>query len=332
LNIAKKGDLIILESSLEVGTTKEVQKLIESKGFNVGKNFGLAYCPERIDPQNKKWRLENIPRVVYCSDDQTFNICKFIYGFVNKGFLIRVSSPNVAEVIKSFENSFRLVNISLVNELAILCDKLGISVREVIDGAATKPFGYAPFYTGAGAGGHCIPKDPLFLVESSKKFGLRFKTIENALQINSFMPKYVAQSINDIFEAQKIQNKSVIICGLSYKIDLEDMRDSPGFKIFKEMRNLGFKIVGYDPFYKIELTKKYHLENDIFDFQIDVIPSLDDQKISNYSCLCIVQNHTKLRPRINEIYSESLIPIIYDCQNRIQFKAQSNTFLKTLGS
>lgn len=332
LNIAKKGDIVILESSLEVGTTEEVRKLIESKGFIVGKNFGLAYCPERIDPQNKKWNLENIPRVVYCSDDQTFDICKFIYNFVNKGKLIKVSSPKVAEVIKSFENSFRLVNISLVNELAILCDKLGINVREVIDGATTKPFGYAPFYTGAGAGGHCIPKDPSFLVESSKKFGLTFQTIESALKINTLMPQYVAQSINKIFETQKIQNKSIIICGLSYKMDLEDMRDSPGFKIINEIKNLGFKVVGYDPFYKTELTKKYLLENDIFDYEIDVIPDLDDQSINNFSCLCIVQHHTKIGSRINEIYTKSLIPVIYDCQNKIQFNPQSNTFLKTLGS
>jgi UDP-N-acetyl-D-glucosamine dehydrogenase len=332
LNIAKNGDVIILESSLEVGTTEEVHKLIESKGFIVGKNFGLAYCPERIDPQNKKWNLENIPRVVYCSDDQTFDICKFIYNFVNKGNLVRVSSPKVAEVIKSFENSFRLVNISLVNELAILCDKLGINVREVIDGASTKPFGYSPFYTGAGAGGHCIPKDPSFLVESSKKFGLTFQAIENALKINTLMPKYVAQSINKIFQDQKIQNKSAIICGLSYKIDLEDMRDSPGFKIMKEMKNLGFKVVGYDPFYKTELTKKYHLENDIFDSTMDVISNLNDHSINNFSCLCIVQHHTKLKSRIDEIYSKSLIPIIYDCQNKIQFNPKSNTFLKTLGS
>jgi len=332
LNIAKKGDIVILESSLEVGTTEEVHKLIETKGFVVGKNFGLAYCPERIDPQNKKWNLENIPRVVYCSDDQTFDICKFIYNFVNKGNLIKVSSPKVAEVIKSFENSFRLVNISLVNELAILCDKLGINVQEVIDGATTKPFGYAPFYTGAGAGGHCIPKDPSFLVESSKKFGLTFQTIENALKINTLMPQYVALSINKIFETQKIQNKSIIICGLSYKMDLEDMRDSPGFKIINEIKNLGFKVVGYDPFYKTELTKKYLLENDIFDYEIDVIPDLDDQSINNFSCLCIVQHHTKIRSRINEIYTKSLIPVIYDCQNKIQFNPQSNTFLKTLGS
>ena len=224
------------------------------------------------------------------------------------------------------------MNISLVNELAILCDKLGINVREVIEGAATKPFGYVPFYTGAGAGGHCIPKDPSFLVESSKKFGIKFKTIENALKINSLMPQYVASSINKIFETQKISNKSIIVCGLSYKTDLEDMRDSPGFKIIQELINLQFNVVGYNPFYKKELHQKYLNENRMKDLEIDVISNLADSTINDYGCLCVVQHHSKTKSRIDEIYSKSLIPIIYDCQNKLQFNPKSNTFLKTLGS
>jgi len=183
------GDLIILESSIEVGTTENMQELIESKGFKVGIDFGLCFCPERIDPQNKKWHLENIPRVIYCSDDQSFTIAKEIYNHINGGNLVRVNSPRVAEVVKSFENTFRLVNISLVNELAMLCDKLGINVKEVIDAAATKPFSFMPHYPGAGAGGHCIPKDPRFLLQSAKKFETNFTTIENALNINFLMPR-----------------------------------------------------------------------------------------------------------------------------------------------
>ena len=170
LNFVKEGDCLILESSIEVGTTERIKDLIESKGFKVGENFGLSFCPERIDPANKEWRIENIPRIIYSSDDSTFEISKQIYNNVNGGNLIRVESPKVAEVVKSFENAFRLVNISLVNELAILCDNLGINARSVIDAAATKPFGFMPHYPGAGAGGHCIPKDPRFLLESAKKF------------------------------------------------------------------------------------------------------------------------------------------------------------------
>ena len=189
LKNAKEGDCLILESSIEVGTTERMEKLIQDKGFKIGDNFGLTFCPERIDPSNKEWGIENIPRVIYSSDDTTFEISKIIYDNVNGGNLVRVDSPKIAEVVKSFENAFRLVNISLVNELAILCDSLGINVKSVIDAAATKPFGFMPHYPGAGAGGHCIPKDPRFLLESAKKLDVNFVTIENALKINLKMPK-----------------------------------------------------------------------------------------------------------------------------------------------
>ncbi len=226
LKNAKKGDIIILESSIEVGTTDVIQNIIESKGFKVGQDFGLAFCPERIDPKNKKWSLENIPRIIYCSDDNTFQICREIYSRVNNANLIRVTSAKVAEVVKSFENTFRLVNISLVNELAILCDNLGINVKEIINAAATKPFGFMPFYSSAGAGGHCIPKDPRFLLESAKKFDVKFNILENALNVNNKIPKYIAGIIEKTILENDIK-RSVLVCGLSYKPDIEDMRDSP---------------------------------------------------------------------------------------------------------
>ena len=135
LNCSKSGDVIILESSIEVGTTEIISNIIENKGFEVGKDFGLCFCPERIDPSNKEWGIENIPRVIYCSDDSSFDIAKEIYLHVNGGNLLKVNSPKIAEIVKSFENAFRLVNITLVNELAILCDKLDVNVKEIIDAA-----------------------------------------------------------------------------------------------------------------------------------------------------------------------------------------------------
>ena len=225
LSSSKKGDVIILESSIEIGTTEEIKKLIESKGYEVGKDFGLCFCPERIDPANKEWGIENISRVIYCSDDITYEICKKIYLNVNGGNLFRVNNSKIAEVVKSFENTFRLVNISLVNELAILCEKLGINVKEVINAASTKPFGFLPHYPGAGAGGHCIPKDPRFLLESSKKFGLDFQTIKYALKINLEMPSHICNSIENKMKKLNLE-RSVIVCGLSYKANVEDMRDS----------------------------------------------------------------------------------------------------------
>ena len=330
LESCKNGDVLILESSIEVGTTDQMKTFIETKGFKIGESFGLAFCPERIDPQNKKWNLENIPRVIYCSDDTTFRIAHEIYRFVNNSNLVRVKSAKIVEVVKSFENAFRLVNISLVNELALLCDKLGINILDVINTAASKPFGFMPFYTGAGAGGHCIPKDPTFLLESSKKFGLNFTTIENALRINLFMPEYIVDSIDKILSLKNLP-KTVIVCGLSYKPDIEDMRDSPGFKVVNKFLKRNFEVSAYDPFYKPELQEKYLKENGLETLEFKIIPDLEINNIEKISCICVVQHHTKTKFRLEEIYKNSLVPVIYDCQHTINKNPDSKTILKFLG-
>ena len=328
---AKLGDMIILESSIEVGTTERIQKIIESKGFSVGKDFGLCFCPERIDPANKEWGVENIPRVIYCSDDLSFKIAKKIYENVNQGNLLRVSSPKIAEMVKSFENAFRLVNITLVNELAILCDSLGVNVKEIIDAAATKPFGFLAHYPGAGAGGHCIPKDPRFLLESAKKRNLNFETIKHALKINEYMPKYICNSIEDKLNEMGLK-KIVLVCGLAYKANVEDMRDSPSFKIIQEMKKQGFIIYGHDPFFDSKLSEKYLIENHISELNFENIENMDDESIKEISCLCIVQHHNESKTRIKEIYDKSLIPFIYDCQSKLIKNSQSNSQLDFLGN
>jgi len=331
LETSKVGDMILVESSVEVGTIDDLEKLIESKNFSIGKDFGMSFCPERIDPQNKEWKLENIPRIIYCSDDITFQICQNVYYGVNQANITRVSSVKVAEVVKSFENTYRLVNISLVNDLAILCDKLGINVGEVITAASTKPFGFKAFYTGAGAGGHCIPKDPLFLLESSKKFGIESKLIKDALETNSFVPKYIVETIERILYENKLP-LLVIVSGMAYKHDLEDMRDSPGFKLYNEFQKKGFQVSAYDPFYKKQLEKKYLIENKMEGVKINTLTDLSDDSIKNFSCLCIVQHHTKSKFRLQKIYENSLIPFIYDCQNKIERNPSSKTILKSFGN
>jgi len=332
LNNAKKDDIIILESSIEVGTTDRIQQIIESKGFKVGKDFGLAFCPERIDPKNQKWNLKNIPRVIYCSDDNTFQICREIYAHINNANLRQTTSAKVAEVVKSFENAFRLVNISLVNELAVLCDKFGIEVKEVIDAASTKPFGFMAFYPSAGAGGHCIPKDPRFLLESAKRFGIEFKTLQDSLSVNSYMPRYIAGVIKDTIAKQGLSN-SVVVCGLAYKPDIEDMRDSPGFKIISELKKFGINAVGYDPYYKEELKQKYIIENHLDEkTEFEVIQSLDYELIKSFGCLCIVQHHTQTEFDLRNIYTNTQVPFIYDCQSRLEYNPESKTILKKLGS
>ena len=332
LKTSTKNDVIILESSIEVGTTENIKQIVETRGFKVGENFGLAFCPERIDPQNKNWNLENIPRVIFCSDDQTFKICQQVYKAINNANLKRVSEAKVAEVVKSFENAFRLVNISLVNELAILCDKFRINVKEVIDAAATKPFGFMPFYPSAGAGGHCIPKDPRFLLESAKKFGIEFSTLHDSLSVNSHMPVYISNVIKNTITLNEFPN-SVLVCGLAYKPDIEDMRDSPGFKIVFELKNLGMSVIGYDPYWKEELKQRYFVENHLEkDFEMNVIKSLDDNMLKDIGCLCIVQHHIKTEFNLRQIYQNSKVPFIYDCQSRLEHNPENNTILKKLGS
>lgn len=331
LKKSKKGDIIILESSIEVGTTENMIKIIEENNFTVGESIGLCFCPERIDPANKEWGIENIPRVIYCSDDTSFEIAKKIYQNVNGANLIRVSSPKVAEVVKSFENAFRLVNISLVNELAILCDKLRINVNEVINAASTKPFGFMAHYPGAGAGGHCIPKDPRFLLESAKKLGISFETIENALKINSLMPSYICDSIEKSIEKMKL-GKNVLVCGLSYKVNVEDMRDSASFKIINEFKKRNFTVKGYDPFFKSELIEKYAIENNLKKVEFSVLNTLDDENLKNLDCMCLVQHHDQDKNRYQEIYNNSLVPFIYDCQNKISRNLKSKTILNYLGA
>ena len=331
LTCAKPGDAIILESSIEVGTTEIISNIIEKKGLKVGKDFGLCFCPERIDPSNKEWSIENIPRVIYCSDDSSFDIAKGIYLHVNGGNLLKVDSPKIAEIVKSFENAFRLVNITLVNELAILCDKLGVNVKEIIDAASTKPFGFLPHYPGAGAGGHCIPKDPRFLLESAKKLGIKFDTIEHALKINEQMPKYIANTIEEKFQSQGLE-KNILICGLSYKANVEDMRDSPSFKIIQELKEKDFEIFGYDPFFNSDLTEKYLIENHISALNFTKLDNLNDETIKEISCMCIVQHHDENKLRIKEIYDKSLIPFIYDCQSKLLKNSQSNSHLEFLGN
>jgi len=331
LESSKEGDIVIIESSIEVGTTDRIQKIIENKGFEIGTNYGLCFCPERIDPANKEWGIENIPRVIYCSDNNTFDIAKQIYQHVNNANLIRVESPKVAEIVKSFENAFRLVNISLVNELAILCDKLGINVNNVIKAASTKPFGFLAHYPGAGAGGHCIPKDPRFLLESAKKNDLKFTIIENAINTNVQMPVYIANSIEKSLELMKLE-KSVIVCGLAYKANVEDMRDSPSFKIINEFKKRNFKIFGYDPFFNMHFLDKYLIENNLSEANFEVLKELDDKNLNDVSCLCIVQHHDEMKKRLKEIYDRSLVPFIYDCQSKLTTNTASKTVLDFLGN
>jgi len=323
LSCSKKGDVLIIESSLEIGSFENIKSMINEYGFSVGENFGLAYCPERIDPLNKKWELHNIPRIIYCENNDTFDIAHSIYENINQANLIRVSSSKVAELVKSFENSFRLVNISLVNELAILCDKINVNISEVISAASTKPFGFIPFYSGAGAGGHCIPKDSISLYNSGKKFGFEFSIVRKAIEINSLVPKYIVESVEKILSEKDLPRK-VLVIGLAYKENLEDSRDSPGLKISHELVKKSIDVEVFDPFFNSDSFRK---KNENF----KILENLEESHLEEISCIIIVQHHSKMKQIIQKIYDDSVVSIIYDCQSKLIPNLNSSTILKSFG-
>ena len=197
--------------------------------------------------------------------------------------------------------------------------------------AATKPFGFMPFYPGAGAGGHCIPKDPRFLLESAKKLGAEFKMIDVAIEINSFMPIYIANSIETSLNKLKL-SKSILVVGLTYKPNTDDMRDSPGFKIVKELTERSFDVSVYDPYYNKESQEKYLIENFLEKINFQVLDNIEnDELIKNFNCICVVQHHKETLPKIIEIYEKSLIPLIFECSNKLKFNSESKTILSILG-
>jgi nucleotide sugar dehydrogenase len=330
LSCSKKGDFLFIESSLEIGAFENIKSFIKKKGFIVGEDFGAAYCPERIDPLNKKWELHNIPRIIYCEGDTTFEIAKLIYKNINQANLVRVSSSKIAEVVKSFENSFRLVNISLVNELAILCDRLEISISEVLTAASTKPFGFIPFFSGAGAGGHCIPKDSIFLYNSAKNFDFDFSMVRKALEINELVPKYIADSVDRIL-IEKNLIKKVLVIGLAYKADLEDMRDSPALKIVSNLVKASIEVEVFDPFFNSDSLIEFSRYDKMDPNYFKVLKNLNESEIKNISCMVIVQHHNKIKETIQKIYDDSLVPVIFDCQCRLIPNLNSSTILKSFG-
>ncbi len=245
-----KDQLIILESTTYPGTTDELLlPLFEETGLKAGKDFYLAFSPERIDPGNKKYTTKNIPKIVGGITSECTRMAVAFYQ-IALDKVIPVSSSQVAETVKLLENTFRSTNIGLVNELALMCDKLKIDVWEVIDAAATKPFGYMPFYPGPGLGGHCIPIDPFYLSWRAKSVGFEPRIIELAGQINAGMPEYVVTKIADALNAHKkpIKGSSILVIGVAYKSNVDDIRESPALDILRLLQSKGAKISYSDPY------------------------------------------------------------------------------------
>ncbi len=246
----RRGQLIVLESTTYPGTTRElVLPMLEEDGLKVGVDFGLAFSPERIDPGNSTYGLKNTPRVVGGITPACTQMAVALYSQI-VARVMPVSSVEAAEMTKLLENTFRIVNIGLVNEIAIMCDRLGINVWEVVEAASTKPYGFIPFYPGPGLGGHCIPVDPHYLSWKLRTLNYRARFIELAGEINAEMPEYVVGKIADALNRAKksVNGSSVLILGVAYKRDIDDVRESPALDIIKLLCNKGAEVTWHDPY------------------------------------------------------------------------------------
>src|SRR6476620_5031521 len=243
------GTLVILESTTYPGTTDEVVlPMLKKSGLAVGKDFFLCFSPERVDPGNAKFQTNNIPKVVGGVTEACTEMGRLFYAQALET-VVPVSSTSVAEMVKLLENTFRMINIGLVNELAMMCDRIGINVWEVIDAAATKPFGFMPFYPGPGLGGHCIPIDPFYLSWKTKQAGIEARFIELAGYINGQMPHFVADKVqnalNDV--GKPVKGSHVHVMGVAYKRDIDDMRESPALDILLLLQRRGARLTYSDP-------------------------------------------------------------------------------------
>jgi len=286
----QKNQLIILESTTYPGTTEEAMlPIFEATGLKVGRDFYLAFSPERVDPANPKYKTNNIPKVVGGITPYCTKMAIALYNQVMKK-VVPVSSTRVAETVKLLENTFRSVNIGLVNEIALMCSQMNINVWEVIDAAATKPFGFMPFYPGPGLGGHCIPIDPLYLSWKARSFGFETRFIELADQVNSQMPQYVVHLVSEALntERKSINSSKILILGVTYKKDVADVRESPALHIIELLRGKGAKVAYYDPYISEFVYKRVKFKS----------IKLNKKNLSSYDCILVITNHSNYNNKL----------------------------------
>ncbi len=246
-----KDMLIVLESTTYPGTTEELLKpLLERTGLKCGTDFFLAFSPERVDPGNRVYKTKNTPKVVGGVTRACTDLAATLYENILEAEVFRASSPAVAEMEKILENTYRNINIGLINELAILCDRMGIDIWDVIEAAKTKPYGFQAFYPGPGLGGHCIPLDPYYLSWKAREYGFHTSMIEASMMINDRMPEYCVERASRMLNSvRKPMNGSrVLVLGVAYKQDIDDYRESPAIKVIRHLEERGAEVVFYDPF------------------------------------------------------------------------------------
>ncbi|MDZ7379210.1 MAG: nucleotide sugar dehydrogenase [candidate division KSB1 bacterium] len=276
------GQLIVLESTTYPGTTDEVVlPHLASTGLQVGDDFFLAFSPERIDPGNAVYRLANTPKILGGVTPQCTQVAMALYQQII-ATVVPVSSSRAAEMVKLLENTFRAVNIGLVNEVALMCARLGLDVWEVIEAAATKPFGFMPFYPGPGLGGHCIPLDPHYLAWKLKTLDYRARFIELADDINTNMPRYVVERVADVLNDvhKSLRGSKILVLGVAYKADTNDIRESPALEVLRLLRAKGSEVFFHDPFItEVDIPGLYSTE-------------LTERMLNWADCVVITTNHS----------------------------------------
>lgn len=280
------GQILSLESTTYPGTTEEIiLPKIESKGFTVGEDYFLVYSPEREDPGNSNYNTQTIPKICGGHSRACMEVGKALYEQAIDT-VVEVSSTQVAEFTKILENIHRAVNIGLVNEMKIVADKMGIDIHEVIKAASTKPFGFTPYYPGPGLGGHCIPIDPFYLTWKAREYGLNTRFIELAGEVNTNMPLWVIEKVSDALNvhAKAINGSKILVLGVAYKKNIDDMRESPSAELLQLLTNKGATVDYSDPFVaKFPKMRKYGFDLESVD--------ISEESLASYDCVLIATDH-----------------------------------------
>lgn len=303
-----KGMLIVLESTTYPGTTQELLlPILQQSGLKCGEDFFLAFSPERVDPGNLIYKTKNTPKVVGGITEACTEIAAIMYEAILEAPIHRVSSPAVAEMEKILENTYRNVNIGLVNELTMLCHKMGINFWEVVDAAKSKPYGFQAFYPGPGLGGHCIPLDPYYLSWKAREYGFHTSMIESSMMVNDRMPEYCAERASKILNRDKkaMNGSRILILGVAYKQDIDDYRESPALRVIEALEQLGADVIYYDPF-----VSTYHEHGAAKHSE----PELTAELISGADLVIITTAHTTVDYKLVQ---ESAIAI-FDTKNAMK--------------
>ena len=286
----QKGTMVVLESTTYPGTTEELIKPIleEGSGLKCGEDFYLGFSPERVDPGNLIYKTKNTPKVVGAIGEDAAEVISAMYRAVLDSDVHTVSSPAIAEMEKILENTYRNINIGLVNELGRLCHEMGISVWEVIEAAKTKPYGFQAFYPGPGLGGHCIPLDPYYLTWKAREYGFHTTLIENSMVINDGQPEYCVERAMHILNRNKkaINGSRILLLGVAYKNDIDDYRESPAIRVYKELKKVGALVEYYDPWVS-EFSNMYGESG-------KSIPELTPEIIAEYDLVMVTAGHTNV--------------------------------------